>query len=417
MSHPAAYLRRSFVDAESPGDISLEAQRAAVRKLAAADGHNGNTVEYNDWGVSADVAKSGKRTAYSKLLADMEAGLVSAVYAFDVDRLYRDPRDLIRLQDAAQRHKVRIATTAGPLAIGEGDDPAAEGFAFITAVFGRMELQKTKKRAVAALAARRTRGDTMGHPPFGWRTARDEDGRITHVRDESIDIDPIRAAYREVGTVLGAVKLLNTRGIVSAEGGRWYTSALTRTIRHNWPEMLPDPTGRTRQVAPSMALSRLLRCHCGATMTPNFHRAQYYCSRGHVTAGHGQYTVQEMYVLPFVQARVDALEPPGDRVKMAEDTAARREALNARMERNRFLFLDDPDYGQGAYEAEKARVTDALGALDNAETVVDLPRIDWTWPATDVNRLLRRLIDHVVLGPDLRPIDVVWRGRIAEWAR
>ena len=122
--HPAAYLRRSYVDLNSPGDISLEAQRAAVERLAHRDGHNGNVREYSDWGVSADVAKSAKRTAYTQLLADMEAGAVSAVYAFDVDRLYRDPRDLMRLQDAAQAHQVRIVTTGGELAIGDGDDRA-----------------------------------------------------------------------------------------------------------------------------------------------------------------------------------------------------------------------------------------------------------------------------------------------------
>lgn len=54
-AHPAAYLRRSYVDDNSPGDISREAQRATVRTLAAADGHNGTLVEYDDWGVSADV--------------------------------------------------------------------------------------------------------------------------------------------------------------------------------------------------------------------------------------------------------------------------------------------------------------------------------------------------------------------------
>src|SRR5688572_11195261 len=123
-TYPAAYLRRSYVDPQSPGDISLEAQRAAVRELAHGDGHNGDVVEYNGWGVSADHAKAEKRTDYARLLADMEAGKVSAVYAFDVDRLYRDPRDLIRLQDAAARHGVRVVTTGGALPIGDGDDPA-----------------------------------------------------------------------------------------------------------------------------------------------------------------------------------------------------------------------------------------------------------------------------------------------------
>ena len=144
-------------------------QRATVRRLAEADGHNGDLVEYDDWGVSADVAKSAKRTEYARLLADMEAGRVSAVYAFDVDRLYRDPRDLIRLQDAAQRHAVRIVTTSGALAIGDGDDPAAEAFAFIGSVFGSMELKKIKKRSRAARDARIARGDVLGRAPYGYK--------------------------------------------------------------------------------------------------------------------------------------------------------------------------------------------------------------------------------------------------------
>ena len=74
LRHPAAYLRRSYVDPGNPGDISREAQREAVRRLAHRDGHNGNLREYDDWGVSADVAKAGKRTAYAQLLADMDAG-------------------------------------------------------------------------------------------------------------------------------------------------------------------------------------------------------------------------------------------------------------------------------------------------------------------------------------------------------
>ena len=73
---PAAYIRRSFVDPESPGDIAEASQLAEVKRLAAADGHNGNLVVYSDWGVSADVAKSAKRLEYTRLLADMEAGRV-----------------------------------------------------------------------------------------------------------------------------------------------------------------------------------------------------------------------------------------------------------------------------------------------------------------------------------------------------
>ena len=324
MTTPAAYLRRSYVDPDSPGDISREAQRAAVRKLAAADGHNGNLVEYDDWGVSADVAKSAKRTAYARLLADMEAGQVSAVYAFDVDRLYRDPRDLIRLQDAAQAHRVEIVTTSGPLAIGDGDDPAAEAFAFIGSVFGRLELAKAKRRNRAAREARVARGDVFGHPLYGFLHVRDAAGRIVRAPNPAQPLAPILTAYRDAGTVLGAARLLNARGVPGAKGGKWYTSQLTRVLEAHAPELLPARGSSGQRIRAAAVLSQLVRCHCGHTMTPNTHRRQLYCSRGTVVPGHGRYTVQEAPVLAWAKDEAARLAVPHDAVGLTADTARRR---------------------------------------------------------------------------------------------
>ncbi len=436
MSIHAAYLRRSYVDADSPGDISEEAQRSTVRRLARGQGHQGDLVEYNDWGVSADIAKSGKRTQYTQLLEDMQTGKVAAVYAFDVDRLYRDPRDLVRLQDAAQRHRVKIVTTSGTLAIGEGDDPSAEAFAFIGAVFGRLELQKSKKRARAAVEVRKARGDSMGHPAYGWKSVRDDAGHIRHIRDEEVDVEPIRAAYLEAGTVLGAVHLLNGavgqevrakngrlvglgRGLPAPKGGIWHTSAVTRVVERTWPDLLPKANKRGRRVAPSMTLSQLLRCHCGVTLTPNNVRNQYYCSAGHVTPGHGQYTVQEKYLLPFVRAKVDGLRLPGDKVKLAAENEARRLAADARLERARELYMAG-DLTKAEYDGEKAKSQRTKADLVDTLTMVDLPPIDWdTATPEQLNRLLRVVIEHVQLGTDLRPVPdgIKWRGRIGEWAQ
>lgn len=415
----AAYLRRSFVDAESPGDISREAQRAAVRQLAQRDGHNGNIVEYDDWGVSADVAKAAKRTDYARLLADMEAGRVSAVYAFDVDRLYRDPRDLIRLQDAASRHGVRIATTAGTLAVGDGDDPSAEAFAFIGAVFGRMELQKSKKRARAAREARKVRGDRFGHPAFGYKHVRDEQGRIMAVRDDAQPVDAVLDAYRAAGSILGACRRLEDLGIPAPKGGsRWATSLVTRIIEREAPDLLPRKTPAGLRTPTSAILAQLLRCpFCRKMLTPNVHRGQLYCSNGaRDRATHPRYTVREVDVLPFVRERVDGLRMPGDRVKMADDSAADRARIEEDFRRVSRAYaaggFTDDEYG-----AAVQRRDEAIAALDDTEAAIDIPRIDWTWPAADVNRLLRLLIEYVDLNDILQPVAIHWRGRIAEWAR
>lgn len=410
--HPAAYLRRSYVDAQSPGDISLEAQRTAVRRLATADGHNGNVVEYNDWGVSADVAKASHRTEYARLLADMDAGRVTAVYAFDVDRLYRDPRDLIRLQDAAQAHGVRIVTTGGPLPIGEGADPAAEAFAFIGSVFNRMELQKIKKRIHAAQEVRRERGDVFGHPPYGWRNVRDATGRIVRERDESVDLEPIREAYERAGTVLGAVRLLNAAKVPAPKGGEWYTSPLTHVLDENWPGLLPKKGASGRRIRSRAILSQLVVCHCGHVMTPNTHRNQLYCSKGTTSrANHDRYTVQEKDLLPWVKDEAARLQTP-DAVELADKSRADREAIGARIER----VVDNYESGLISREVRDDKVAGLRGqleALDAAATIIDVPALDWTWPPEKINAVLRAMWEHVDLDDTMRPVSATWR--VPEW--
>lgn len=415
-TYPAAYLRRSYVDPNSPGDISREAQRAAVAKLAHADGHNGDVVEYDDWGVSADVAKSAHRTAYSRLLADMEAGKVSAVYAFDVDRLYRDPRDLIRLQDAAQRHAVRIVTTAGPLAVGEGDDPAAEAFAFIGAVFGRMELQKAKKRARAAREARRTRGDRFGHPPYGFRHVRDASGRIVREPDPTVDLGPILAAYRDAGSVLGACELLKARGVRAPKGGtRWSTSALTRILQRMDPALLPHRTRAGRRTPGHAAFAGLLRCpFCGTTMTPNGARGQYYCRNGaRDRATHPRYVVLERDLLPWVREEADRFDPPGEDAANVPDLDARRTAIDDTFRRASRAYmaggLTDDEYDAAQRERDAA-----LATLADSEYITVEP-VDFDWPPEALNAGLRALWTEIRLDAAMHPTEAAWR--VPEWRR
>jgi DNA invertase Pin-like site-specific DNA recombinase len=418
--HPAAYLRRSFVDADSPGDISREAQRAAVRKLAVADGHNGTLVEYDDWGISADVAKSARRTAYTRLLADMEAGGISAVYAFDVDRLYRDPRDLIRLQDAATRHAVAITTTGGRLAIGDGDDPSAEAFAFIGAVFGRLELGKAKKRVRAAMTARRARGDALGRPPYGWRFGRDESGRVVLELNPVEPIEPVLAAVREAeGSFSGAARLLNAAGFPARSAASWSGNTVGRIVHHADPDTAPErrPGPRSRH---SWTLAGLLYCPCGGLMTARHNYTAtrygkfgpyigYQCPRARFDAAHPRpYIVSESVMLPLVKAETARLRAPETVTVDAPDLEAIRAELEARMERTNELYIAGR-ISRERSDAEAAAVRDALAAIDRraeAETIVPVPPvIDWdSWTPGELNRVLRALWDRIQLGPDLRPL-------------
>lgn len=425
-AHPAAYLRRSYVDPQSPGDISLEAQRAAVARLAHADGHNGNVIEYSDWGISADHSKADKRTAYARLLADMEAGSVSAVYAFDVDRLYRDPRDLIRLQDAAQRHRVRIVTSSGELAIGDGDDPSAEAFAFIGSVFGRMELSKIKKRNRAARDARLARGDTLGRAPYGYKMERQADGRILHVRDPLQPLEPVLDAFEEAGSFNGAAKLLNQRGIPAPQGGVWAGNVVNRVVRRERPALVPRRQTEARVAARGSHLfSRLLKCQCGRILTPRVNRVVttkygtygpyvgYQCYDGRHDPKHPRpYMIAERIILEWARTEAARFIPPATVQRMAPDT--RRDDLEENRRRAGVAYtaraLSDEDFA-----ATVQRIDAELAALAAAEEAIEVKPIDWErWDRTAINAVLRTLWEHVELGPDMRPVRAEWRIP-AEW--
>lgn len=418
-SRPVAYLRRSYVDQHSPGDISLDAQRASVAALAARDGHNGDVVEYSDWGISADVAKAAKRTAYTRLLADMEAGAVSAVYAFDVDRLYRDPRDLIRLQDAAQRHRVRIVTTSGELAIGDGDDPSAEAFAFMGSVFGRMELSKIKKRNRAARDARLARGDTLGRPPYGYKLHRDEKGRVTHVRDPQQPLERVLDAFAEAGSFNGAARLLNERKVPSPRGRRWAGVVVNRIVRRERPGLVPRRRSEPR-VAPrgTHRFSRLLRCSCGRILTPRVNYTVtrygrygpyigYQCYAGRHDPAHPRpYMVNEAAIIEWAKPEAARLRTP-DAVRLAEHNAERRRELEEQRKRLGWAVAD------GLLERDEAReraaaITAELAQLADQEAAVEIPAVDWDWPATELNGVLRALWEYIELDEAMRPVRAEW---------
>jgi DNA invertase Pin-like site-specific DNA recombinase len=55
------------------------------------------------------------RPAFRKLIADLAAGTVTALVAYDLDRVARDPRDLEDLIDVVESHKIPTAAVTGSL--------------------------------------------------------------------------------------------------------------------------------------------------------------------------------------------------------------------------------------------------------------------------------------------------------------
>jgi hypothetical protein len=97
---------------------------------------------------------------------------------------------------------------------------------------------------------------------------------------------------------------------------------------------------------------------------------------------------------------------------MAVDNAAARAALAGRLERAHELYIAGA-ISRERHATEVAAVAAELDRLGDAETVVAVPAIDWTWEPGQLNGVLRAILERVELGPDMRPVRAIWT--VPEW--
>lgn len=422
--YPVAYIRRSSADAGNTGDVSREAQESAVRALAHRDGHNGDLVILTDWSKSASESKSDRRAAYKKLVAAIEAGEVSDVYAYSLDRLNRSLTLSVRFAKACEKHDVRIVTER------EGEvrqDSPGEWLRWtILATFGEYELRTITERNARAKGIREARGDHLGRVGYGFRFATGPDGRLARneaggvivERDPAVSFQPMIDAVRQAGTILGGAKLLQAQGIPSPEGSAvWSSTTLRHLIEREAPELLPakGPTGR-REPSRSSLLAQLLVCHCGHVLTPEPGRKGYRCRMGLRlgTANHGLANCPERKVLPLVKAEAARLQLPGDQAQERIADAGTRNALAAQREKVLDMYTL-PGVTREQVVTRLEAIDAQLAALDARSVTIDIPAIDWTQPPDVINTILRAMWSEIRLGPDMLPLPdgFVWRRE--EW--
>ena len=211
----ALYLRQSQ-DTSGQG-VAIERQRTECLAYAQA---NNLTVgrEYTDNDRSAS---SGVREAYQRLLADIKAGSVTGVLAWDLDRLHRQPRELEDFIDLADTRHILLATVTG-----EADLSTDNGrlFARIKGAVGRAESERKAARQKAANRQLAAKGDLQPKErPFGWR--RSEGTRPVYNELHPIEAPAIKAAVdailRGSESALSIYSRWNEDGLLTTRGNRW----------------------------------------------------------------------------------------------------------------------------------------------------------------------------------------------------
>jgi len=160
------------------------------------------------------------------MLADIEAGKLDAVVAWDLDRLHRRPVELEHFIDLADKHRLALATVSG-----ETDLSTDSGrlFARIKGAVARSEGERKSARQRRAQLQAAERGLPAGGPrAFGY----ERDGLT--VREA--EAKALRSAYTSLlagRSMVGIARDLDAAGFVTARLGKPFNHSAARAVLIN----------------------------------------------------------------------------------------------------------------------------------------------------------------------------------------
>jgi hypothetical protein len=334
----------------------------------------------------------------------VEADQVSALYAYSLSRLSRSISDFANLAELCIEHKVPMRLAADQ----NLDFTSASGRFVINVLvsIAQMERELASERSKDTVAVRRARGDRIGHPFYGGK-----DGE---------DVAAVMEAYRDAGSVIGAGRLLNDRGVPTRQGRPWSTTPVREILqRHN---ALPHRKRRGAKNAAPFMLFHLVKCHCGRLMSASRFRngpepgyVVYRCLAGRTTTDHGRLNVSENKLLPWVKVEAERFRVPFEQVMVQERDESRRLELEARRQRVIDNY-EDALIDKAGRDAKLLKIGDEMANLDAADRILEVPpTIDWSWEPKAVNTVLRAMWEHIELDTNMRPVAAIWH--VPEWRR
>lgn len=220
------YLRVSTADQAEHG-VSLDAQQERLTAYAVA---NGLEVA----GILRESAISGTipladRPEGEKLTQMVSSGQVRHVIALKLDRLFRSAVDA--LSTTAEWDKQGIALHLVDMGGQSLNTGSAMGRMMLTmmAGFAQFERDLTAERTTSALAHKKANSTAYSPTPYG----KDRDGeRLTDNTQEQSIIRQMRELRENGFSLRGIAEHLNSNGIESKQGKRWYASSVGYILNH-----------------------------------------------------------------------------------------------------------------------------------------------------------------------------------------
>lgn len=220
--YTAIYARQSIDKKDS---ISVEGQINLCRAEAV-----GEIEVFEDKGFSG---KNTKRPAFERLMAAVEAGQVTKLVCYRLDRISRSIADFGRIWETLSRNNVEFVSVNEKF---DTSTPVGRAMLYIIMVFAQLERETIAERIKDNYYQRVKKGAWPGGPaPFGFKiSGKRVNGACSLEPTPEIDIvKMIFDLYAISGASLGKVaKRLTKDGIPCAKRKSWDTVSVFRILRN-----------------------------------------------------------------------------------------------------------------------------------------------------------------------------------------
>jgi len=208
-----AYLRISLEDGADIESLSITNQRELIKShIAENDEFKGALLtEYIDDGISGSRQD---RESYSRLIADVERGLIDCIIVKDLSRI---GRSLIDVDDLLMNHLVTLNVRF--IAINNGYDSFSSPLSNLElAIINLANQHYNKDLAVKSITAKNIkskRGEYLAHAPFGYKKSDTEKNKLVPDDEAAGYVRQIFALACEGRRTIEIAQLLNAQGVPS----------------------------------------------------------------------------------------------------------------------------------------------------------------------------------------------------------
>jgi site-specific DNA recombinase len=223
----AIYTRKSSEEGLEQSFDSLDAQREACEAFVKSQKHEGwqlIATHYDDGGFSGGNMD---RPALKQLMADIQAGKVSVVVVYKVDRLTRSLTDFAKLVEQFDKFGVSFVSVTQQF-----NTTTSMGRLTLNVLlsFAQFEREVTGERIRDKIAASKKKGMWMGGTvPLGYTA---QDRKLIVNEPEAVTVRTIFNEFLHLGTVHSLQDWLRESDIRSRAGNHFFRGPLYTVLRN-----------------------------------------------------------------------------------------------------------------------------------------------------------------------------------------